>query len=69
MKKAITAIAAVVLALLIACTVFSDSIGKITAKLIYKENISAYVLSDETKGVKLKKNDYIFFGRFNGENI
>lgn len=69
MKKAITAIAAVVLALLIACTVFSDSIGKITAKLIYKENISAYVLSDETKSVKLKKNDYIFFGRFNGENI
>jgi len=69
MKKVVAITAAVVLALLLSCTFFSENIGALTAKLIYKENNSAYVLSGQTQSIKLKKNDYIFLGRFNGENI
>ena len=69
MKKVIATTASAVLILLLICTIFSESIGTLTAKLIYKDNNSAYELSDEIKSVSLNKNDYVFFGRFNGENI
>lgn len=69
MKKAIISAMSVFLALMVICAVFIESISAFIAGLMFKEKVSVYNPSDKTENVVLKKNDYIYLGKFNGENI
>ena len=69
MKKIIIAAISVFLLFTVICSVFSESIGAILANVIYKEKVSVYNPSDTTQTAVLKQNDYLYFGKYNGENI
>lgn len=69
MKKSITAAFSVFVALTVICAVFSENISALLANIMLKEKVSVYSPSGKTETAVLKKNDYIYFGKFNGENI
>lgn len=69
MKKAFISFACVLASLIIVLNIFSEQIGNLVAESLYKDKISVYSPSDKTEAVKLRKNDYLYFGKFGGENI
>lgn len=69
MKKAIIAALSVFVSLTVICAVFSENVSALLANIMLKEKVSVYSTSDKAETAVLKKNDYIYFGKFNGENI
>ncbi len=69
MKKIIVALCLSLFVIIVLFGAFSETIGALFAGIIYKSSESTYSDSDITEFVKLKKDDYMYFGRFNGESI
>lgn len=69
MKKVIAAAISVFIAVIIICTAFNETINSALANMLYKEKISVYSPTNKAYTVTLKKNDYIYFGKYNGKNI
>jgi len=69
MKKGIIVAVSVLAAIVISLNVFHESIGSFTAKIIYRDTVSQYNISDSSQVINLKKGDYIYFGKYNGKNI
>lgn len=69
MKKFVVALFAVMLIIIAVTGILSESMGALTAELIYKNTVSVYSVSEKSESVTLNENDYIYFGEFNGEKI
>lgn len=69
MKRIVVVLGSVLLIIIAVSGIFSESIGVLSAELIYKNTVSEYSVSDKSESVKLRKNDYIYFGKIKDENI
>lgn len=69
MKRIIIVLCSVFLIIVAVFGIFSESIGALSAELIFKNTVSEYSVSEKSESVKLRKNDYIYFGKYKDENI
>ena len=69
MKKTIITAISIIVCLILSVAVFSESICSFAAGIIFKEKVSSAVVTDTTSAATLKKGDYVYFGKFNGERI